>query len=64
MGFMPRYRRRTKDRGANPLLQADALNRNGGASRYLIALNLNFWPPREASYMSPPFATVKTAMPL
>jgi hypothetical protein len=33
------------------------------AARYLAALNLKFCPPREASYMSPPLATVKMAMP-
>ncbi len=32
-------------------------------ARYLMGLNLNFWPPMLASYINPPLARVKTATP-
>ena len=31
---------------------------------YCFALKLNFWPPMAASYINPPLAWVKTAIPL
>jgi hypothetical protein len=31
---------------------------------FFFGVYLNFWPPMAASYMSPPLATVKTAIPL
>jgi hypothetical protein len=31
--------------------------------RYFLGLTLNFWPPTDASYISPPLACVKIATP-
>ena len=46
------------------LVSSGLWNRGPPRRSYFFVLYPNFWPPMVASYIKPPLATVKTAMPL